>query len=40
MAKKANAPSAGDNKACPDGRSGEDECGNGEGTRIGNGSTS
>ena len=34
MAEEANTPSAGDNKACSDGGSGEDECGNGEGTRT------
>jgi len=34
MAEEANASSADDNRACSDGRSGKNKCGNGERTRI------
>ena len=37
VAEETNASSSGTNKACSDGRSGEDECGNGKGTRTRNG---
>jgi len=40
VAEEANAPSAGDNKACPDGGSGEDKYGDGERTRTRGGSVS
>ena len=40
VAKEANTPSAGNNKACSDRRSGEDKYSNGEGTRTGGGSVS
>ena len=40
VAEEANVPSAGDNEACPDRGSGEDKCGDGEGTRTGDGSAS
>ena len=40
VAEKADAPSAGDNQACSDGRSGEDKCSNGEETRAGDRSAS
>ena len=33
VAEEAAAPSAGDNRACSDGRSRENECGSGEGSR-------
>jgi len=34
VAKKANASSAGDNRACSNGRNREDKCGSGEGIRA------
>ena len=40
MAKKATTFSVGDNKACSDRRDRMNECGNSEGTRIGNGNAS
>jgi len=33
VAEKATIASAGNNRACSDGRSGENECGNGEGIK-------
>jgi len=35
VAEKANAPSAGDNRACSDGRSQKDKCGSSARTRVG-----
>jgi len=35
MVEEANALSASDNEACSDGKSRENKCGNGEGTRTG-----
>ena len=35
VAEKVNASSAGDNSACSDGESRENECGNSEGARAG-----
>jgi len=35
VAEKTNTPSAGNNEVCSNGRSGENKCSNGEGTRIG-----
>ena len=40
VAEEANTLSAGDNKACSDGRSREDKCGNSERTRTGDRSAS
>ena len=40
MAEKANAPSVGDNKACSNGGSGENKCGDDKGTRTEGGSAS
>ena len=37
VTEETNASSLGANKACSDGRSGEDECGDGKGTRTKNG---
>ena len=34
MAEEANALSAGDNRACSNGRGGKNKCGGGKGTRI------
>ena len=39
VAEEANVPSVGNNKACSNRGSGEDKCGNGEGTRTGDRST-
>jgi len=40
VAEEANALSAGNNKACSNGKSGEDKCSDGEGTKTVDGSTS
>jgi len=40
VAEEANTSLAGNKKACPNRRSGEDECGNGKETRTGDGSIS